>query len=127
MPFDKFGMLIREEKEEPEEEEEVWVTKYYFCLDDGAHNDRLEEFTDLEEAKKCYEEYEKECMADEEKYFVEKGCGSTKEDWTEDFYPSIALEEWKVLSQEGEEDVEDFVGYIDSWSPDLDELEEKAN
>ena len=64
-------------------------------------------------------------MADPEKYFVEIGCGSTKEDWTEDFYPDISLEEWTVLSKEGEEDTEDFVGYIDSWSPDLDELKEE--
>ena len=124
MPFDKFGMLIREEKEEPEEEEEEeWVTKYYFCLDDGEHNDRLEEFTDLEEAKKCYEENEKEAIADPGKYFEQSGVGAPKEDWTEDCHPDIALEEWSVLSQEGEEDVEDFVGTIDSWSPDLDELE----
>ena len=125
MPFDKFGMLIREEKEEPEEKEEVWVTKYYFCIDDGEHNERCEpEFTDLEEAKKCYEEEEKEAMEDPEKYFVENGCGSSKEDWTEDFHPGIALEEWTVLMKEGEEEDQDFVGYIDSWSPDLDELEE---
>ena len=85
------------------EEEGVWVTKYYFCMDDGVHGNRVAEFTDLEEAKKYYEEQEKLAMADEEKYFVDMGCGSTKEEWTEDFFPDIGLEEWKVLMKDGEE------------------------
>ena len=101
------------------------MTKYVFCIDDGVHTDQVEEFTDLEEAKKCYEENEKQAMADPEKYFVEMGVGSTKEDWTEDFYPDIGLEEWKVLMKDGEEEDMDFVDWIDSWSPDLDELKEE--
>tara|TARA_B100000700_G_C15009497_1_gene840196 strand:- start:74 stop:454 length:381 start_codon:yes stop_codon:yes gene_type:complete len=126
MPFDKFGMLIREEVEEPEEPEEERVTKYYFYMDDGEHNNRIYEFTDLEEAKKNYEASEKEAMADPEKFFEEMGCGP-KENWIEGSPPTIALEEWTVLMKDdGEEELLEMVRSIDWWSPDLDELEEKA-
>ena len=125
MPFDKFGMLIKAEEPKEPEEEEVWVTRYYFCMDDGAHADRLHEFTDLEEAKYCYYENEKQAMADPEKYFVDMGCVTSKEDWTQHFYPEISLEEWKVLMKDGEEEgIEsteheemEFVEGIDSWDP----------
>ena len=81
------------------------MTKYVFCIDDGEHNDQIEEFTSLEEAKKFYEKEEKAAMADPEKYF-----GQSKEDWSEDFYPNIELNEW---------DGEEFIDWIETWSPDL--------
>ena len=86
------------------------MTKYVFCIDDGVHTDQVEEFTDLEEAKKCYEQAEKEAMKDPEKYF-----GQSKEDWTEDCYPNIELNEW---------DGEEFICTIDDWNPDWEEEEE---
>ena len=44
-------------------------------------------------------------MADPEKYFSQ-----SKEDWSEDFYPNIELNEW---------DGEEFVDWIETWSPEL--------
>ena len=86
------------------------MTKYVFCIDDGEHNEQIEEFTSLEEAKKFYEKEEKAAMADPEKYFSQ-----SKKDWSEDFYPNIELNEW---------DGEEFICTIDDWNPDFEEEEE---
>ena len=92
------------------------MTKYYFCTDDDSHCDRIKEFTDLVEAKKFFEKEKKECMADPEQYF-----GDDKEGWIEDqACPAIVLEEWN-----GPEDDEEYIGLIESWSPDLDDLEKE--
>ncbi len=82
------------------------MTKYVFEIDDGAHNDRIKEFTDLEEAQKYFKKEEQKAMADPEKYF-----GQSKEDWDENFYPSIELNEYG-----GDTDEELLFG-IDFWDP----------
>ena len=74
------------------------MTKYVFCIDDGQHTEEIAEFTSLEEAKKYFEKEEKEMYEDPEKYF-----GQSKEDWSQDCYPDISLNEY------GGDNDEDFI------------------
>ncbi len=106
MPFDKFGMLIKEDVEEPESDE---VVRYAFAINDGEHTDILETFDSLEEGMKYYEEQEKEVEKDPEKYF---DLGP-KSDWTDDCYPHIELRE---IDEEGI-----YVDDVLSWHPDLED------
>ena len=84
------------------------MAKYAFSYDDGAHTNRIEEFTSLEEAQKYYDKEVQKAMEDPEKYFDQ-----SKEDWTEDFYPHIELH---TIDEDDLYDEE-----IDSWAPLLEE------
>ena len=90
------------------------MTKYVFCIDDGEHTEQIEEFTSLEEARKFYKKEEKKVDEDPEKYF-----GQSKEDWSEDYYPDISLNEY------GGENDEEFIDWIEVCSPDREKEEEE--
>lgn len=78
--------------------------KFAVYHDDGAHSYQLGVFNTLESAKQFWLEQVEEFKKDPEEF-----CGSTPEDWDDDFLP------WLELAKVDDE--ENFIDDINTWSP----------